>query len=219
LAIGVSHGLIAGRLASGAWVAVHVGVYGIGPRRNDPVSRASAAVLACGSGAVLSHASAASLWEFLPRWSFPLEVTAERRRERPGITAHRCQSFQPRDVTRQRGVPTTSPARTILDLAPRLTTKQRTRLVNDALLSHHLRQAALQDVLDRNPYHPGTKLLRPFADGPTNPTRSPFEDDFLAFIAKYNLPTPQINVYVSGREVDAYFPITTSSSNARRRSG
>jgi hypothetical protein len=206
LALGVSQGLIAGRLASGAWVAVHAGVYAIGPRRNDPVSRAAAAVLAGGPDAVLSHASAASLWGFLPRWSFPLEVTTKVKRSRPGITAHRCPSLQPRDITRQRGVPTTAPARTALDLAPQLTKKQLTRLVNDARLDGYLRQAALQDVVDRNRYHPGTKLLRPFAESTTNPTRSPFEDDFLAFIAKYNLPNPQINVYVNGREVDAYFP-------------
>jgi hypothetical protein len=85
LGLGVSRGLITGRVECGAWVAVHQGVYCIGPRRNDPVSRAAAAVLACGQGALLSHQSAASLWGFAPRWSFPLHVTAERHRERPGI--------------------------------------------------------------------------------------------------------------------------------------
>ncbi len=84
LELGASDGLIRGRLASGAWVTVHVGVYCIGPRRNDPVSRAAAAVLACGRGAVLSHASAASLWGFLPRWCFPLEVTSKDRRDASG---------------------------------------------------------------------------------------------------------------------------------------
>jgi hypothetical protein len=54
--------------------------------------------------------------------------------------------------------------------------------------------------------HPGARLLRPFSEDHTNPTRSAFEDDFLAFVARYGLPTPQINVHVNGREVDAYFP-------------
>jgi hypothetical protein len=94
------------------------------------VSCGAAAGLACGPDAVLSHASAAGLWGFLARSSFPLEVTASGRRERPGITAHRCQSFLPRDIARQRGIPT------------------------------------------------------------TRPTRSWFEDDLLAFIAKYGLPKP-----------------------------
>jgi hypothetical protein len=100
----------------------------------------------------------------------------------------------------------TSPPRTILDIAPRLTLKQRTRLVNDARRDGFLHPDSFTDVLARNPHHPGTRLLTPFADTAANPTNSPFEDDFLAFIHRYRLPTPQINVHVNGREVDAYFP-------------
>ena len=58
----------------------------------------------------------------------------------------------------------TSPARTILDIAPRLTAKQRTRLVNDARRDGQLHPDSFSDVLARNPLHPGTRLLRPFAD-------------------------------------------------------
>jgi hypothetical protein len=206
LELGVGQGLIAGRLEAGAWVAVHRGVYCIGPRRNDPVSRAAAAVLACGRGAVLSHGSAASLWGFVRRWSSPLEVTAKDRRNRPGITTHRCQSLLPRDVTRQLGVPTTSPARTALDIAPRLSKRQLTRLVNDALREKDLRPASLRDVLERNRYHPGAKLLRPLVDSPHNPTHSDFEDAFLAFCEKYGLPRPVVNFPFNGRKLDALFP-------------
>jgi hypothetical protein len=163
-------------------------------------------VLACGRGAALSHASAASLWGFLPRWSGPMEVTATGRRDRPGIAAHRCQSLQPRDITRERGVPTTSRARTTLDLAPRLTTKQLTRLVIDHLRDHTLSLAALGDVLSRNPLHPGTKLLNRFVNEPVALTRSPLEDTFLAFVAKYGFPQPRINRRNNGREIDAIFP-------------
>jgi hypothetical protein len=172
LELGVSQGLIQVRVETGKWVVVHKGVYCIGPRRNDPVSRAAAAVLACGPGAVLSHESAGSLWALLPRWSGPMEVTTKAKRTRPGITTHRCPSLEPRDVTRQHGVPTTTRARTVLDIAPAL----------------------------------AKKLIRPFAETTTNPTNSVFEDDFLVFIEKYDLPTPQINVLVNGRRVDAYFP-------------
>ncbi|MGZ4620067.1 MAG: hypothetical protein ACXV3F_15490 [Frankiaceae bacterium] len=95
----------------------------------------------------------------------------------------------PRDITRHWAIPVTSPARTVLDLAPRLTTRQLTRLVNDALRSRDLRPAALKDVLDRNRHHPGAKLLTPFAEDAGNPTNSDFEDDFRAFTAEYGLPT------------------------------
>ncbi|MFL5860848.1 MAG: hypothetical protein ACJ780_08730 [Solirubrobacteraceae bacterium] len=204
--LGVRQGLIAGRLKSGEWSAPHAGVYCIGPRRDDPVSRAAGAVLACGPTAVLSHGSAASIWGFWPRWTFPLEVTSTSRRTRPGITTHRCRTLKPGDTTRQLGIPSTSPERTILDLAPRLTARKLTRMVNDARLSGHLHLAALRDVLTRNPLHPGSKPLKPFAEDAANPTRSTFEDEFLAFIEKHGLPTPLVNTTVNGYEVDVFFP-------------
>jgi very-short-patch-repair endonuclease len=132
-------------------------------------------------------------------------VTAKNRRERPGLTTHRCSSLKPGDITRQHGVPTTTPARTALDLAPRLTHKQLTRLVNDARLSGYLKLASLEELLTRSPLHPGTKLLRPFVEHPTNPTRSRFEDAFPAFAKKYGLPKFEQNAWVNGREVDVLF--------------
>ncbi len=206
ISLGLSAKAVDGRVRSGRYVAVYNGVYSEGVGREDPVGRATAAVLACGPGAVLSHGSAASLWGFLPRWGFALEVTAQGKRTRPGITTHRCQSLTPRDITREWGIRVTSPARTVLDLAPRLTARQLTRLVNDALRSRDLRPASLRELLQRNRHHPGTKLLTPFAEDQNNPTNSDFEDDFLAFTQKYGLPTPQINVKVNGRQADAYFP-------------
>jgi hypothetical protein len=206
LALGYSSGRVQAQLRNGTLVKRHDGVYCQAPPRQDPQALIAAAVVAGGPTAVASHASAAFLWGFVPRWEHPPEISLPSGDRRPRhVLTHRCPSLQPRDITRQRGVPTTSPARTILDLAPHLTKKALTRLVNDTLRSRLLRPAALRDVLQRNRHHPGAELLAPFADSPTNPTRSDFEDDFLAFLAAYHLPTPQINVYVNGREVDAYF--------------
>jgi hypothetical protein len=69
-----------------------------------------------------------------------------------------------------RGVPTTTRVRTMLDLAPRLTKKRLTRLFNDALREGEVRVGALGDVSNRNPLHPGTKLL---ARLPTTPPAPP----------------------------------------------
>jgi hypothetical protein len=195
LALGLTASAVDGRLRSGRYVAVHTGVYSEGSPRRDPVGRATAAVLACGPGAVLSHGSAASLWGLIAGdWAPNLEVITAVRRTRPGITVHRCPSLERRDITHHWGIPVTTPARTVLDVASRLTARQLTRLVNDARLSRHLKIEALEDVLRRNPRHRGTRLLRPFAEDPANPTRSGFEDDFRAFCAAYDLPTPLINV-------------------------
>ncbi len=207
LGVGLSEGAIDARLRTGALVRRYHSVYALPPARQDPQALIAAAVLAGGPTAVASHASAAYLWGFLPRYEPPPEISLPTGDRRPRhILTHRCPSLEPRDITHQRGVPTTSPARTALDLAPRLTNKAISRLVNDARLDGFLRPGALQDALERNPRHPATKLLKPFAHDTTNATRSPFEDDFLAFVEKYGLPKPEINFPFNGRTLDVFFP-------------
>jgi hypothetical protein len=207
LSVGLGSNAIKARLRNGSWALRYHGVYCQAPARQDPQALIAAAVLAGGPDAVASHASAAYLWGFLPHYEHPPEISLPTGDRRPRhILTHRCPSLPPRDVTRQRGVPTTTPARTALDLAPRLTKKQLTRLVNDQLRDGRLRLAALDDVVARNPFHPGTKLLRPFVEHPRNPTDSPFEDDFLTFVKKYGLPMPQTNIWLHGRKVDVFYP-------------
>jgi hypothetical protein len=207
LEAGLTEGGVDRRLRNGSLAPRYRGVYALAPARVDPQALIAAAVLAGGPTAVASHGSAAWLWDFLPRYEPPPEISLPTGDRRPRhILSHRCPSLLPRDITRQRGVPTTTPARTALDLAPRLSKKQLTRLVNDQLRDGYLKPAALRDVLERNPLHPGTKLLRRFVENPRNPTDSPFEDDFMAFVKKYDLPIPQTNIRLHGRKVDAFYP-------------
>jgi hypothetical protein len=208
LQLGLSNAAVAARVKAGALVTRYPGVYALAPARQDAQSLIHAAVLAGGPDAVASHASAAWLWGFLSHYERPAEISLPRGDRRPRhILTHRCPSLQARDITRQRGVPTTTPARTALDLAPRLTKKALTRLVNDQLRADgYLRTAAFEDILERNPLHRGTKLLIPFIDHPHNPTNSGFEDDFVAFTANYGLPTPEINFPFNGRKLDAFWP-------------
>lgn len=204
---GLSSSAIDARRQSGALLPRYHGVYCVPPARQDPQALIAAAVLAGGPPAVASHASAAYLWGFIPRFERPLEISLPTGDRRPRhIVTHRCPSLHPRDITRQRGVRTTTPARTALDLAPRLSRRDLTRLVNDHRRSGYLRTTALRDVIERNPLHPGAKLLTPFVCDTTNPTESPFEDDFKAFIATYGLPQPVFNFPFNGRRIDAFFP-------------
>jgi hypothetical protein len=206
LEIGLGSAAVGARVKAGSLVARYPGVYALAPARVDPPALAAAAVLAGGPNAVASHASAAFLWGFVARWQPPPEITLAAGDRRPrGILTHRCRSLERRDVRRQLGVPTTSPARTILDIAPRLTTKTLTRMVNDARLEGQLKLGALADVLERNRLHPGTKLLRRFVEDPTNPTRSWFEDVFPGFAQRHGLPEFELNAWVNGREVDVLF--------------
>ena len=62
--LGFDDASVSRRLKAGRLHRVYPGVYAVGHRRNAAIDRAAAAVLACGQGAVLSHASAAALWGF-----------------------------------------------------------------------------------------------------------------------------------------------------------
>lgn len=208
VAIGLNDNAIAHRLATGRLYRVHRGVYAVGRAPVVPLERAAAAVLASGPHAVLSHDSALTLWGLQKPWRFPFQVTVTRGKPQPrGIQVHRSRTLTKPDLTKTFAIPVTSPVRTILDCAPRLTPKALIRAVNDARLLRILTPRQLADIIDRNPTHPGTKLLKPHAL-PTHsgPTRSQFEDGFRQICRDYDLPTPQFNVLLDGYEVDAYFP-------------
>ncbi|HEV3387905.1 MAG TPA: type IV toxin-antitoxin system AbiEi family antitoxin domain-containing protein, partial [Solirubrobacteraceae bacterium] len=149
LDLGLGPRAIEYRVAIGRLIPVYRGVYAVGHVPLGMEARAHAAVLACGTGAVLSHGSAASLWKYVRDWSTPLEVTAKSDRRRPGITVHRATSLTRRDVTQQLGIPVTSPARTVLDMTPRLGDRQLRRFMRDARLTHTLGLSDLAELLAR----------------------------------------------------------------------
>jgi very-short-patch-repair endonuclease len=176
---GFDRNAIAHRVRSGRLIRAHRGVYAVGHVPPSPYARAMAAVLACGPGAVLSHRSAGALWGLM-RWPHTLEVTATTDHRVPGIRTHRSRRLD--DVTHHYDIPVTSPARTLHDLARVLDPAALTRAVNDARLRH---------------------LVRAHEVGAASgPTRSVFEDAFLAFIDRHDLPRPEVNQRVAGYEVD-----------------
>jgi hypothetical protein len=78
-----------------------------------------AAVLAAGDGAVLSHTSAAALWQFLRPIPGPVHVllgAAVRRKQRPGLQIHYSRNLTTRDITDRHGIAVTTPARTVEDI-------------------------------------------------------------------------------------------------------
>jgi Transcriptional regulator, AbiEi antitoxin len=207
LAVGLGPAAIKYRVKIGRLISVYAGTYAVGSVNRTPVARAMAAVLACGERAVLSHGSAATLWGFNKYWDLPFEVIAPTVRSHKGITVHRSRTLARCDMTGQLGVPVTTPERTALDIAPRLTDRRLTRVVNDGRHAGFLHLNDLADVLERNPRHPGTRRLQRFVENPSDaPTRSPLEDDFLAFAKRYGLPAPVTNTHLLGYEVDVLYP-------------
>jgi hypothetical protein len=176
----------------------HKGVYAVGHVERTPIALAHAAVLACGPAAVLSHESAAALWGLRRHWPSRPEVTSPHKRARGGIESHRS-GLRGHDVTVNYGVRVTTIVRTVIDIAPRLTDRELIRAIQDGRHTQHLKPSKLQELLLRCP------RARNLVDPTQNPTRSSLEDDFLAFVKRYDLPTPRINTRKSGTEVDAIF--------------
>jgi hypothetical protein len=205
LRLGLGTDVITRRCRTGMLYRVHQGVYAVGRPPKTPLERAAATVLACGPGAALCCQSAFTLWGFDKHWRFPLHVCSPAKRTRPGIVTHRFPSLAKKDVRTQLGIRVTSPARTILDHAPNLNRQQLRLAMAAARRSGSLKPAAIQDILDRNPTHPGhTPLLQAFKG--YQPTRSELENTFLDFCARYDFPTPTINHPNGRHELDATFP-------------
>lgn len=206
LELGLGRQAIKYRVRAHRLIPVYAGVYAVGHIPARLPDQAFGALLACGEHAVLSHGSAAAAWGIVERWHTPFEINAPSIHRREGIRIHRAR-LERRDIRRHLGLRVTSPARTLLDTAPRLTDRDLRRAVNDQLRAKHLKLPHLKDVLERFPRNPSAARLKPFLDPPDgNPTRSHLEDDFVVFAERYGLPKPQVNVWVAGREVDAWYP-------------
>lgn len=202
LELGANRSWIRDQVARHYLVPVHAGVYGVGHAPRHAHCRAMAAVLACGEGAALSHQAAAAMWD-VADWPATLEVTAPSRRTHPGLITHRSRTLDARSIRRRHGVRVTSPARTVLDLQPRLTDDRLVRLVNDLRMAGHLRDAEFDELCERS-----GRVRRLLGDDAL--TESELEDLFRRFVARHRLPMPQVTVrrVIGGRRrrLDAFYP-------------
>ena len=204
--LGLGRGAIDHRIKVGRLIKVHSGIYAVGHPRAEPAAVIAAAVLAGGSGAAASHSSAAFLWGLRQRWEAPPEITIPVNRRPAGLRIHISKTLTRREIRHQLGIRVTSPARTLLDVAPRLPELELARAVNHARHELYMRLDELDELLERQPTHPGTRLLLPFVRSRTGPTRSKFEDRFITVARRYGLPEHRVNVPVAGWLVDALFP-------------
>jgi very-short-patch-repair endonuclease len=172
-----------------------------------------AGVLACGPNAVLSHRSAAVLWGLRGGEAVRTEVTVPRRLGgREGIRAHRGE-LAPDEITQVDGIPTTTVARTLLDLAALLDRAQLERAIEQAEALRLSDATPLAALVTRHPGRRGTAVLKAIlcAENRTaGVTRSELEERFLRFLAERALPLPRTNVWLQiGEdwiEVDCAWP-------------
>jgi predicted transcriptional regulator of viral defense system len=205
LDLGLTKQEVSYRVKIGRLYRVYRGVYSVGHPPTTPHQRAAAAVLACGPGAALSNGSAMTLWGFWRQWDKPFEVTGVGDRRTSGIRVHRSTTLRRQDVTVQLGIRVTTPARTLLDMSPRLKDKALKRAVSDALHSPWLTEDQLAETLARHPTATGSKRIAALIGVTGTPTRSGWEDEFPKFCADHGLPAPIMGQPLHGYILDALF--------------
>jgi hypothetical protein len=160
-----------------------------------------AAVLASGTGAVLSHRSAAALWDLRRAVGSAIDVTVLRisGHSRKGIKVHRVRSLASADVTRVRGIPCTTVTRTLLDLAEVLDRQRLERAIAQAEVMGLFDLNALSEVLDRAPGRRGSAKLRSVLDEyeeGTTLTQSELEELLLAICMAAGTNRPRVNHWI-----------------------
>ena len=188
---------------------IHPRVYAIGPGPLDQRGRWFAALLACRPSPALSHLSAAAE-AGLAREFGGIHVTIPRRspRKLDGVTVHRVRRLDPADVTRVDGLPVTTLARTLLDLAESLPFARFEAIFEEADRRELLDLAAIDACMRRNPGRRGLEPLgRLLADYlPVEGANEGLERLFQRFLAEEGFPQPQTNVLVDGHLVDCHWP-------------
>ena len=209
LALNYTAEAIQHRIEAGRLYCLYPGVYAVGRREVTVHGRWTAAVLACGDGAALSHETAAALWQMRRRGPREIHVSVPfpRNPSHPGIHPHRRKALAPSDLTERHGIPVTTPACTLIDLATSLPRDELEAAINKADKLDLIDPDELRDALDATPPRPGVRTLRTILDRHTfTLTDSWLERRFLPIARAAGLPRPQTQVYVNGFKVDFYWP-------------
>lgn len=205
LAAGVSKEVLQRRVGTRWLRRIHRGIYGVGPIL--PVrAREMAACLACGPEAVISHQSAAGLRGALEPEApdAPVHVGLTRgSRRHPKLHTHRLASLQDDEIGRVDGIPVTTPARTLLDLAyaasPRTLERAVDRTLDRCLATHR----DIRRIIERHSGRPGSRRLRAVLERErTTLTNSEAEERFLDLVRRAGFDRPETNTRLGGYVVD-----------------
>jgi very-short-patch-repair endonuclease/predicted transcriptional regulator of viral defense system len=199
-ALGLGRAAVARRAAEGRLHRVHRGVYAVGHGRLTREGRWMAAVLAYGPKAVLSHRSAGALWGLRSDGRAKTDVSLPSRsaRSRPGIDVHRSGTLTLADCTTQDGIPCTTLARTLLDLAEVVDHRGLERAIEQAEVLRLFDLRAVEDVLERANGRHGAAALRAVLAGLEEPalTDTELEERFLMLCRAASLPSPEVNEWL-----------------------
>ena len=195
------------RLRRGSLLREFPGVYRVGHRAPSVEARYLAAVWACGEGGLLCGRAAAWLLGLVGgRVVPPAEVVARTERHIEGVRTYRSRGLDGRDGFLWRGVPVTSVARTMVDLACVVSPDALARAFHEAGIRYGATPAQVEEVLERRPSSPGAAKLRAVVHGDAPVLLSRLERRFLRLLRDNGLPLPETNRRVDGHLVDCRWP-------------
>jgi very-short-patch-repair endonuclease len=175
------------------------GVYSVGHRSPAPEARWAAALLYAGDGSALAHHAAAANLGLLPAPKIVHVIVARRVKPQYGLTVH-CPSLplQRGEVTHAKGLPTTTVARTLLDLAA--AGEPIERLVANAVARRLVTIPALRAYVARRAGARGAARLRTGIEG--DQMRSHAEKEFVRWLKGRAIPVPSMNHKIGPLTVD-----------------
>lgn len=208
--LGLSDDVIDAWSRDGRVQRVQRGVYSLGHANLDPRGKIHAAVLACGTGTVVSHRSAAYLLGIAERSPVVVDVIPANRGgiAIDGAKAHFVPYPGRSEWGHVDGIPVTSVARTTVDLAGVQGERQLRDSVERAAMKRVLDVARIDAILANGPKRRGAPCLRrvlgdwrPVAEAAKYATfRSLFEAKLLPLVAAAGLPLPRFNAPVRTAE-------------------
>jgi REase_MTES_1575 len=99
------------------------------------------------------------------------------------------------------GIPVTSVARTMFDLAGMLEVREVERAWNEMEVREYRLRLSIPDLIERYPRRPGTLLLARLASSKSEGiTRNDLEESFLALVDRFGLPRPRMNAHLAIRD-------------------
>jgi predicted transcriptional regulator of viral defense system len=193
----LSDSAIARRVRAGRLHRKYAEVFAVG-RPDLPLDGVFlAAVLACGPAARLGFLSATRKWDLRGGGTARIDVIAPRSiKPKKGIRLHRPLSLDAVETTELDGIPITTVAQTLLDVAAPAYRLNMGKLLHEAIVTELFDLNAIARVLARNPRAPGARRLAEALTEEVPFTRSDLEDATLALFRSHSVPNPDSNAWI-----------------------
>jgi very-short-patch-repair endonuclease len=139
----------------------------------------------------------------------PVDVTVTRgsRDGRPGrVRVHRSYLLEPRDTTSRHGIPVTTAARAILDIAETASTNEVEALIADAQVKGVMAERHLHDVLSRAGRRRGASKVRRILTGAPGLTLSEAERILRRLLRQARIDQPITNYAIGRYRADFAWP-------------